>query len=80
MLPLLGFRRRRPPVARAADRVVCVVAAAIIGDQVGYLFGRKVGPALFSRPDSRFFEQHHVHNARAFIEKYGAKTIVPAPP
>ena len=33
--------------------VVCVVAAAIVGDQVGYLFGRKVGPALFTRPDSR---------------------------
>jgi membrane-associated protein len=56
--------------------VVCVVAAAIIGDQVGYLFGRKVGPALFSRPDSRFFRQQHVHKARSFIEKYGAKTIV----
>ena len=56
--------------------VVCVVAAAIIGDQVGYLFGKKVGPALFSRPDSRFFKQQHVHKAQAFIEKHGAKTIV----
>lgn len=34
--------------------LVCVLVAlaAIIGDQVGYLFGRKVGPALFKRPDS----------------------------
>ena len=56
--------------------LVCVVAAAIIGDQVGYVFGRKVGPALFSRPDSRFFKQQHVHKAQAFIEKHGAKTIV----
>ena len=56
--------------------LVCVVAAAIVGDQVGYLFGRKVGPALFSRPDSRFFRQQHVHKAQAFIEKHGAKTIV----
>ncbi|MDQ3782664.1 MAG: DedA family protein, partial [Actinomycetota bacterium] len=34
--------------------------AAVTGDQVGYLFGRKVGPALFARPDSRFFKQANV--------------------
>jgi membrane-associated protein len=56
--------------------LVCVVAAAIIGDQVGYLFGRRVGPALFRRPDSRFFKQQHVHRAQAFMEKHGPKTIV----
>src|SRR3954467_8010494 len=39
--------------------LVCllVVFAAALGDQVGYLFGRKVGPALFRRPDSRLFKQ-----------------------
>ena len=33
--------------------VLClgVFIAAVAGDQVGYLFGRKAGPALFSRPD-----------------------------
>ena len=56
--------------------VVCVVAAAIVGDQVGYLFGRKVGPALFTRPDSRLFKQQNVLKAQAFIDKYGTKTIV----
>ena len=56
--------------------LVCVVAAAIVGDQVGYLFGRKVGPALFTRPDSRLFKQQNVHKAHAFLEKYGPKTIV----
>ena len=54
----------------------CVIAAAIIGDQVGYLFGRRVGPALFTRPDSRFFKQQNVHRAQAFIAKHGPKTIV----
>jgi len=56
--------------------VVCVVAAAIVGDQVGYVFGRKVGPALFTRPDSRLFKQQNVLKAQAFIDKYGTKTIV----
>ena len=50
--------------------------AAIAGDQVGYLFGRRVGPALFRRPDSRFFKQQNVDKARAYFDKHGAKTIV----
>ncbi|WP_345044641.1 DedA family protein [Streptomyces sannanensis] len=58
--------------------VVCtlVVLAAIIGDQVGYLFGRKVGPALFSRPDSKLFKQENVEKAHEFFEKYGPKSLV----
>jgi membrane-associated protein len=53
-----------------------VVVAAIAGDQVGYLFGRKVGPALFDRPESRFFKPAHVERAHAFLEHHGSKTIV----
>jgi membrane-associated protein len=51
-------------------------AAAVIGDQVGFWFGRKVGPSLFSRPDSRLFKQQNVAKAHAFFERHGAKTIV----
>ena len=50
--------------------------AAIAGDQVGYIFGRKLGPAIFNRPDSRFFKQENVHKSQAYFDKYGAKTIV----
>ncbi|MEV0041193.1 VTT domain-containing protein [Streptomyces sp. NPDC050804] len=55
---------------------VLVVFAAIIGDQVGYLFGRKVGPALFKRPDSKLFKQENVEKAHEFFEKYGPKSLV----
>lgn len=51
-------------------------AAAVIGDQVGFLFGRKVGPALFRRPDSRLFKQDHVVRAQEFFDRHGPKTIV----
>ncbi len=51
-------------------------AAAVIGDQVGFWFGRKVGPSLFTRPDSRLFKQEHVARAHDFFERHGAKTIV----
>ncbi|MFG2587467.1 DedA family protein [Streptomyces sp. NPDC048438] len=58
--------------------LVCllIALAAIIGDQVGYLFGRKVGPALFKRPDSRLFKQENVEKAHDFFEKYGPKSLV----
>jgi membrane-associated protein len=56
--------------------LVGVAAAAIIGDQVGYVFGRRVGPALFRRPDSRLFKQAHVEKAQLYFEEHGPKTIL----
>jgi membrane-associated protein len=58
--------------------VVALVAflAAVIGDQVGFWFGRKVGPSLFTRPDSRLFRQQNVAKSHAFFERHGPKTIV----
>lgn len=53
-----------------------VTLAGIIGDQTGYWFGRKTGPALFKREDSLLFKKHHVQRAHDFYEKYGSKTIV----
>jgi membrane-associated protein len=60
--------------------VVCLVAfvAAVLGDQVGYLFGKKTGPALFARPKSRLFKPAHVVKAQEFLDKNGSKTIVMA--
>jgi membrane-associated protein len=53
-----------------------VSVAAIAGDQTGYAFGRRFGPALFRRPDSRLFKQENLTRARAFFAKYGARSIV----
>ena len=50
--------------------------AAIIGDQVGYAFGNKVGPSLFKRPESKLFKPAYVDKAEAFFEKHGSKSIV----
>ena len=50
--------------------------AAVIGDQVGYIFGNRVGPSVFRRPNSRLFKQDNVDKAQRFFDKYGAKTIV----
>ena len=56
--------------------ILTTFSAAVIGDQVGYVFGRRVGPALFDRPKSRFFNPANVMKAHKFLEKHGPKTIV----
>jgi membrane-associated protein len=53
-----------------------VSVAAVAGDQFGYWFGRRFGPALFRRPDSRLFKQENLTRAAGFFEKYGARSIV----
>ncbi|KOV76055.1 membrane protein [Streptomyces sp. NRRL WC-3723] len=58
----------------AAIALICL--AAILGDQAGYMFGKKVGPSLFNRPDSRLFKQENVTKAHEFFEKYGPKSLV----
>ncbi|MEI6346290.1 MAG: VTT domain-containing protein [bacterium] len=50
--------------------------AAILGDSVGYWFGKKTGPAIFSREDSLFFHKKHVERAQKFYEVHGKKTII----
>jgi membrane-associated protein len=59
-----------------APLLIGVWIAAVVGDQVGYAVGSRVGPSLFNRPDSRFFKREHVERAEGFFEKYGAKTII----
>jgi membrane-associated protein len=53
-----------------------LMAAAIIGDGVGYFLGRKTGPKIFSRPNSRFFRQEHLRRTHEFYERHGGKTII----
>jgi membrane-associated protein len=49
---------------------------AIAGDAAGYWFGKKVGPMIFRRPDSFWFSQKRVEDARKFFEKYGARSLI----
>jgi membrane-associated protein len=51
-------------------------AAAVIGDQVGFTFGSKVGPRLLRREDSKLFKREYVDRTEDFFDRHGAKTIV----
>ncbi|MCC7344668.1 MAG: VTT domain-containing protein [Deltaproteobacteria bacterium] len=53
-----------------------LMAAAVIGDQVGFLLGRKTGPKIFDKPDNRFFKKKYALEAHAFYEKHGGKAII----
>jgi membrane protein DedA with SNARE-associated domain len=53
-----------------------VGVAAVVGDQVGYLLGRRFGPHIFSRPRSRWFSRSHAERAQAFFDRHGPKAVV----
>lgn len=55
---------------------LCSFIAAVLGDNVGYWFGHKVGPKIFSRDDSLLFKKKHLDEAHKFYEKHGTKTVV----
>lgn len=58
--------------------LACLIftVAAVAGNLVGYWIGRKAGPALFRRPDSRLFRQEYVDKTQHFFDHYGARAIV----
>jgi len=53
-----------------------VFLAAFLGDQVGYAFGTKAGPALFKREDSKLFKRSHVEKAQTFFDRHGPRAII----
>lgn len=53
-----------------------VFIGAVLGDNVGYAFGYKVGPMLFNKEESILFHKDYLERAKVFYEKYGKKAIV----
>lgn len=58
--------------------VLMFFGAAFLGDQAGYLIGRKAGPKIFDKPDSRFFKRTYVDQTYAYFDRYGGRTIIVA--
>jgi membrane protein DedA with SNARE-associated domain len=58
--------------------VVCLVLSlgALLGNAVGYEIGRRAGPAIFTKPDSRLFSERNVQRTHEFFERYGTLAIV----
>src|SRR5215471_16920506 len=52
------------------------MAAAVVGDTVGYWIGAKSGPRIFTREQSLFFSKKHLLRTKDFYERHGGKTII----
>jgi membrane-associated protein len=53
-----------------------ISSSAWLGDQTGYWIGRRVGPAIFNKPESKLFSQKNVSRTNSFFERYGARAII----
>lgn len=78
LLFLVGLLIAQQETVTAPLWAACLLltVAAIASNVVGYGVGRRLGPAVFNKPDSRFFKQEHVDKTFAFFDKYGNRAIV----
>ena len=53
-----------------------IIICGVIGNFVGYWFGKKSGPLLFQKKDTLLFKQKHLQQAKAFYDKRGGGAIV----
>ena len=55
--------------------MVCISICAILGNLVGYWFGRRIGPAMYTWKNRWYFKQQYLQQARLFYEEHGAGAI-----
>ncbi|MCX8529476.1 MAG: VTT domain-containing protein [Rhodoluna sp.] len=55
---------------------LAISLSGLAGDQTGYWIGRRLGPAVFTRPNSKFFSHKNVERAHSFFERYGSKAVI----
>jgi membrane-associated protein len=55
--------------------ILCVFVAAFLGDQLGYLIGRRAGPAIFERRESGVFSRKNVDRTQAFFDRFGGWAV-----
>ncbi len=55
--------------------ILAVFVAAFLGDQVGFVIGRRAGPAIFERRDSGFFSRKNVERTQSFFDRFGGWAV-----
>lgn len=76
LLVVAGFMAATTDLLDVWQVLFWLSVAAIVGDSVGYMIGRKAGKALYEREQSRWFRKDHLLKTKSFYEKYGGITIV----
>jgi membrane-associated protein len=77
-LNLIGLGNIQNPYLDLVVLIGLISIAGILGNSVGYWFGRKSGPALYNRKDTFFFKQKFLHQAKDFFEKNGGFAVIVA--
>ncbi|MEI8327531.1 MAG: VTT domain-containing protein [Candidatus Taylorbacteria bacterium] len=75
LLVTAGFFASQGHLSIAA-LLIFTFLAAVIGDSVGYAFGKKIGPSIFTKDDSMFFNKKYILRAQEFYNKHGRMTII----
>lgn len=55
--------------------MLLITVCAIAGNAVGYAFGRRIGPAMYTWKDRFLFKQRYLQQAKEFYEKNGGGAI-----
>jgi len=61
-----------------SSAIIIIALAAIAGDNLAYYIGYRLGPRVFTKPDSLLLRKSHIEQAEKFYEKYGSKTVLVA--
>ena len=56
--------------------MIITFAGAVLGDNFGYVFGRKIGHKIFNKEDSLLFQRDHLRHAQKFYARHGGKTLI----
>lgn len=71
----MAFAGNKETLIGFVPMMLLVILAGILGNMVGYWFGKKSGPLLFKKEDSILFRKSHLLAAKEFYDKQGAITI-----
>jgi membrane-associated protein len=56
--------------------IILLISSAVIGNIVGYWFGKKTGEKLFHKKDSFLFRKKHLETTKLFYEKHGRTALI----
>ncbi|HSX17339.1 MAG TPA: DedA family protein [Patescibacteria group bacterium] len=56
--------------------ILVIFVGAILGDNAGYVFGKRTGPRIFRKREGLFFRREYIQRAEAFFKKHGPKTVL----
>lgn len=75
---LLGMGNMQAEWPNLLVLIALVTVAGIVGNYVGYWFGRKIGPSMFQWKDNLLFKKKYLYQAQDFYNKHGGGAIVVA--